>query len=107
MRDAPVIFDQVALGIPVFGPKGFCQIGEAAGDIFDPARPLRFAQGDNSTWLFVLAHLPTSPLARFPELHTLLRLLILTKPEEHRLPQQSFLGPLSVLDLAHQPRLYP
>src|SRR4051812_11024500 len=43
-----------------------------------------------------------SLLPRFPAELALLRPLVVPEPEEHRLAQQAFLGPLGKLDLTHE-----
>ena len=100
-RDGSVILDEIALGVLLFRPEDLVEI-----------RELHFTEhGARSSTLrclgrfrFVLLRAPCSVLAWH---HHILRLLIITEPDKHRLSQQAVFRHLLIPHIAHQLRLDP
>src|SRR5262249_12302856 len=119
-RHSPVILDQIAFGVTLGRPKNLLEVGEddvvRRGGLVHRLRRGRARPGAHgSRRLGYLVAVPvflpplrSVPLGSRPRLALDLgRSLVVPKAEEYRLAEQALVGPLRVLDLAHDPRLDP
>ena len=107
--DGAVVVDQVAFGVTLVRPENLVQVGETnlvgkwergRGKGLSRGRVgLRRVDRSNPT-------LPSFPFP-LPLSYTLLRLLVIPKPEKHRLSQQPIFGPLLESHLADHLGLDP